>query len=48
MSAGKHYRIAVLDDYQDAARQHADRKPVRRDGSVTVFRDTLRSVPALA
>lgn len=48
MRTGKHYRIAVLDDYQGAALKHADWEPVRRDGSVTVFRDTLRSVPALA
>ncbi len=48
MSAKTRHRIAVLDDYQGAALRLANWEPVLRDGSVTVFNDTLRSVDALA
>lgn len=41
------YRVAILDDYQNAALRYADWGPVRRDASITVFNDTLRCVDSL-
>ena len=41
-------RVAILDDYQDAARRFADWRPLENRVEIVVFRDTLHDEAALA
>jgi phosphoglycerate dehydrogenase-like enzyme len=47
MPPTRRYRVAVLDDYQDAARRYADWSQVERDADITVFRETVADVDRL-
>jgi phosphoglycerate dehydrogenase-like enzyme len=47
MERTRRYRVAILDDYQDAARRYADWSPVERDADIAIFRDTVADVDRL-